>query len=210
MQRASRYLVALGSYRAHLTACLALFACLALADTAGAVPPVPADCDAVVDSGERIQCKYGNIVEQQLETAAMLANLPDLPQSQQQALMNQANRAENARSRASPIDFQQLTRKTESTCQVVELLIADMPVMGGDGDGICTMGETCSEVIGDGIGNDDGECSPRQGAKREVCVELCDAEALNSDENFDEAGIGGDVEGQLDEMTDQYVELNRS
>ena len=123
MQRASRYLVALGSYRAHLTACLALFACLALADTAGAVPPVPADCDAVVDSGERIQCKYGNIVEQQLETAAMLANLPDLPQSQQQALMNQANRAEIARSRASPIDFQQLTRKTESTCQVVELLI---------------------------------------------------------------------------------------
>ncbi len=176
MRRISQYLVSCGSQRALLTAALGLLASLAFAAAAGGVPPpMPEDCDVEPDIGVRIQCKYGNIIAQQMATAGMLSTLPDLPESQKQALMNQANRAENARSRASPMDFKQLTRKTDSTCQVVEFLVDGMAVMGGDGDGICEMGETCAEVIGDGIGDDDGECFPGQGGpKREICAEICD------------------------------------
>ena len=198
-----------------LAAAFVLLASLALVAPARAQAPMPVDCDTEEpdDSGARINCKFGNLIAQQIETATMMDGIPGLPQNQKDQIMDQAMRASNARGRATDEAFRGLTRRPDPTCQLVEFLDEGMPVGGGNNDGICQMGETCSEVLGDGIGDDDGVCQPRQGARREICVQICDEEGIALDEeNFDDDPFsnsrGRDTEDQLDDITDQYVELN--
>lgn len=170
--------------------------------------PIPDACDQQ-DSGERLKCRFGNIVSQQQATAGMITFMPDVPEVQKQGFMKQVQRNGRSHGRASAEDFKQLTRKSKSTCQIAEVIGDGM----GDDDGVCTGNEDCVEVAGDQIGDDDGICRPRNGRNRETCVEICDSEAVNSDPaNFDDdpAGdsTGRDIEEQLDDITDQYVELN--
>ncbi|MGH9750815.1 MAG: hypothetical protein ACRD6R_12935 [Candidatus Polarisedimenticolia bacterium] len=136
--------------------------------------------------------------------------MPSVPEKQKQALMKQVERNDRARGRTSAEEFKQLTKKSKTACQVLEIAGDNM----GDDDGVCTGNEDCVEVMGDQIGNDDGICRPRNGRNREACVEICDEEAINSDPgNFDDdptqPSLGKDVEEQLDDITDQYVELNQ-
>lgn len=167
--------------------------------------PMPDVCDQT-ESGERLRCHFGNIVAQQQETANMIDTMPNVPDIQKQAIKNQVARTDRARGRASNNDFKQLIRKTDLQCQIAELDAASGG--NGDGDGVCTGGEMCAEVLGDGIGNDDGVCQPRNGKKREMCVQLCDSEGINDNpDNFDQ-GLGADVEEQLMDLTDQYMRVN--
>lgn len=188
---------------------LALLTSFSLVTSISAQPPAPSVCDQQ-DSGERIRCRFGNIISQQRASAEMIAFMPSVPEKQKQALMKQVERNDRARGRTSAEEFKQLTKKSKTACQVLEIAGDNM----GDDDGVCTGNEDCVEVMGDQIGNDDGICRPRNGRNREACVEICDEEAINSDPgNFDDdptqPSLGKDVEEQLDDITDQYVELNQ-
>lgn len=192
----------------HALAVFSAFACLALADSTVAAPPPRETCDQQ-DSGERIKCKFGNLVTQQESTAGKIASMPETTEAQKMALMNKADQTRSAHTRASEGDFKQLTKKADPQCQIREIEGDGV----GDDDGICKGNEDCVEAMDDQIGNDDGICHPRNGKNREACVEICDAEGINSDpDNFDDdpdaESLGRDVETQLDAATEQYVEIN--
>lgn len=189
---------------------LAIFAAASLwaVSPAQAQAPVRDICDQT-DSGERIKCKFGNVIEQQRGTADMIQQMGMLPGNQVDALMKQVERAGKAQGRTGAMSFKQLTKKSEVDCQVQEV-IGDGK---GDDDGICTSGEDCAEVIGDQIGNDDGICKPQNGAKREMCVQICDSAAVNDNPgNFDDDpasnSADAEIEETLDDLTDQYEEIN--
>lgn len=173
-----------------------------------AVAPPPMQCDQP-ESGDRIKCKFGNIIEQQRGAAELLDQMGMLPPTQADALIKHIDRAGRGQSRSDAMSFKQLTRKAKVECQVKEI-IGDGK---GDDDGICTGGEDCEEVLNDQIGNDDGVCRPMNGKNREVCVEICDDDAINSDpNNFDDDPnantTGRDLEESLDDLTEQYEDIN--
>lgn len=191
---------------------LAVFSVLACLASPGTVvaqpPPAPATCDQQ-DSGERIKCKFGNLIDQEQTTAGMISSMPEATEAQKRALMNKSVQTSRAHGRTSEEDFKQLTKKASPQCQIREIEGDGV----GDDDGVCKGNEDCVEAMNDQIGNDDGICRPRNGKNREACVEICDAETINSDpDNFDDdpnqESLGQDVEAQLDEATEQYVEIN--
>jgi hypothetical protein len=135
--------------------------------------------------------------------------MPETTGSQRRALTEKAGNAGRAQGRASEEDFKQLTKKSALKCQVREIEGDGI----GDDDGICKGNEDCVEALDDQIGNDDGVCHPRNGKNRETCVEICDQEAINSDpDNFDDDpnqdSRGRDLEAELDQATEEYVEIN--
>jgi hypothetical protein len=109
-------------------------------------------------------------------------------ETQKENLKNARGRAEKARTRSKEAgSFKSVGRKQKSDCFLQEYdnpSDPDDPDDDGDNDGVCTnrhgVKETCAEVIGDQIGNDDGIC-------RERGQEICD-QPLNDqdDDNFDE------------------------
>lgn len=168
-------------------------------------PPTPGACNDS-DLGERIKCKFGNVLSQQEETAGMLNQMSEIPDAQKTALENQKERNMRVLGRSDAADFKQLAKKKDPQCQV-----AEDPNGNGDHDGICKGNEDCLEVIGDQIGDDVQPCR-RTGNPhdREVCVQMCDAEAVASEpDNFDESGRGNDLEEELDQATEQYEVLNQ-
>lgn len=187
---------------------LALVSTLAFAPAVFGAQPIPDSCDQQ-DSGERLRCRFGNIISQQQASADSIASMPTVPENQKQALMKQVERNGHARGRTTAEEFKQLTKKSKTSCQILEIAGDSR----GDDDGICTGNEECVEVVGDQIGDDDGICRPRNGRNRETCVEICDQEAINSDPgNFDDDpaqdSLARDIEQELDGITNQYVALN--
>lgn len=191
-------------------AAMALLSSLAFTSPLAAQPPPAPDACDQQDSGERIRCRFGNIVAQQQAASDLISLMPNVPENQREALRGQVERNGRAHGRTPASEFKQLTKKPATTCQILEIVGDGV----GDDDGICKGGEDCVEVLGDQIGDDDGVCKPRNGRNREACVEICDAEAIAADpDNFDDDpeqdSVGRDVEEQLDGITGQYVELNR-
>lgn len=181
-----------------------------VSNPAAAQPPIPVLCDQT-DTGERIKCKFGNILDQQNTATNMLGDMPAIPDNQKKAMTNLADRSNRAKERTQAKDFKQLTKKSNPQCQIAEVLNDGL----GDDDGICQGNEDCLEVLNDGIGNDDNICQTKgKPSEREVCVQICDSEAISSNpDNFDDPtqdSLGRDLEEQLDETTSQYVELNNS
>ena len=174
-----------------------------------AAPPMQ-DCSQP-DSGDRIKCKFSNILDQQQAAVDMLGDMTSIPPSQRDAMKNHAMRAQRAQGRSNAREFKQLTKKSNVECQIAEI-IGDGR---GDDDGICKGGnEDCVEVLGDGIGDDDGICR-RTGrpSEREACAQICDAQSINDNaDNFDDDPtqdtLGRDLEEQLDESAAQFEELN--
>ena len=187
---------------------LCLIVALGSVSQAPAVTPVREVCDQI-DSGERIKCKFGNVIEQQRGAAETMGQMGMLPPGQEETLIKHVGRAGRVKGRMGALEFKQLTRKSQVSCQTSEILGDGK----GDDDGICASGEDCQEVLGDQIGDDDGICRPRNGMNREVCVEICDADAVNADpNNFDDDptadSTGRDLEESLDDLTDQYEGIN--
>jgi len=176
------------------------------ASLAGSGTSIPAVCDQE-DSGERIRCKTQNVIDQQATSVEMMRKFPGMSDAQMHRLNKQVGRARNSESRTPGRDFKELTKKRASKCHIV-------PVDPNDADGICSGSEVCKEVIGDGIGDDDGTCKTKgKPSDREVCEEICDQEAITDPRSFDddpeEAGsLGADVEQGLDDATAEYVEFN--
>ena len=171
-----------------------------------AAPPTPQACSDP-DLGARVRCKFDNVVAQQDTTTDMLTQMPEIPDTQKQALMNQRDRLMTAFGRTTDDDYKQLAKKKDPKCQVAEVMNDGK----GDDDGICTGNEDCLEVIGDQIGDDIQPCKTTgKPSDREVCVEICDSMAVNSNpDNFDENGRGKDLEDELDDATEQYEALNQ-
>jgi len=159
------------------------------------------------DSGERIKCKTQNVIDQQAASVVMRREFPGMSDAQMQRLNKQVGRARNSESRTPGRDFKELTKKRANKCHIV-------PVDPDDDDGICRGNEVCKEAIGDGIGDDDGICKTKgKPSDREVCVEICDQEAITDPRNFDDdkeeaSSLGSDVEQGLDDATAEYVEFN--
>ena len=113
----------------------------------------------------------------------------------------------SSESRTSNKGFRELTKKRTEKCRI-------LPLDANDADGACTGNEDCKEVIGDGIGNDDGVCKTRgKPSEREVCEEACDEDANTDPRNFDDdpeefGSQGYDVEQGLDDVTAEYMEFN--
>jgi hypothetical protein len=186
-----------------------VLASLFLASVATAQPPPARESCDQQDSGARIKCKFGNVIAQQQAAAGKISGMPETSESQKKALTNKADNAGRSQGRASEEDFKQLTKKSTLHCQVREIEGDGK----GDDDGVCKGNEDCVEALNDQIGNDDGICHPRNGKNREACVEICDQEAISSDpDNFDDDpnqdSRGGDLEAEVDQATEQYVEIN--
>jgi hypothetical protein len=188
---------------------VAVFTSLFLTSAANAQPPPPPETCDQQDSGARIKCKFGNVIAQQQAAAETISGMPEASESQRLALTSKAENAGRAQGRASDEDFKQLTKKANLKCQIREIEGDGK----GDDDGVCKGNEDCVEALNDQIGNDDGICHPRNGKNRETCVEICDQEAISSDpDNFDDDpnqdSRGRDLEAELDQATEQYVEIN--
>jgi hypothetical protein len=189
---------------------IGIVACLLIAPSAVGAAPAMKNCDEP-DSGERIKCKFDNLLDQQQATVDMLGENESIPPNQRQSMKNRMIRSQRTQGRAAPQDVKQLTKRSKTECQVSEIIGDGL----GDDDGICKGGnEDCVEVLDDGIGDDDGICQ-RTGkpSEREVCAQICDAEAINANpNNFDDDpsqdSLGRDLEEQLSESTEQFAELN--
>ncbi len=185
---------------------LLAFALCLLPSVSSAIAP---DSCEQTDSGERLKCKFGNIIKQQEESADKLSSMGNIPQDRTDKLKRQVGKTKNTHGKTEIGDFKQFTKKQKVQCDIVELSIADGG--NGDDDGICEGNEICAEDNSDQIGNNDGVCSPKNGKKREMCLEICDDEAIRGNpKNFDDTpgSRGADMEQVLDDITDDYVELN--
>ena len=170
-----------------------------------AAPPQRQECNDP-DQGVRLRCKASNVVAQQEATSAMLNEMTEIPESRRQNLMKQTERTKQAHGRSESGEYKQLAKSKSPKCQVAEVMNDGK----GDDDGICKGSEDCVEVVGDQIGDDVQPCKTTGNRnEREVCVEICDQDAVASDpDNFDEAGRGQEAESELDDVTDEYVVLN--
>jgi hypothetical protein len=182
---------------------------------ARAAPPALRDCDAVVPAdryNDRLDCRTENVNEALFEYVdAVIAfdrlgrtmfRGPIFSDSQTESLLAGRERAQSAKNRAHDAQaFRGAVRKQKSAdedCYVKEI-IGDMGgPKGGDDVQPCEANEDCEEVIGDGIGDDDGICKMK-GANREVCVQVCQQPLLTDDDNYD-PNVAVDTEQGLDEL----------
>ena len=190
--------------------CRALMPLMALVLTLGTASLARAECDpATNNKGDQLKCKFDALA---VEGAALMEQLQQPPFAELQTpasldgLAKSKARLDKEKGRLQADDFRLLTKKKDASCQVVEAIGVD-----GNEDGVCDTknnpGETCAEIIGDGIGNDDGECSPMKGKKREACVQICDEATMQDEENVD-ADLAAEYEGVLDEVTGHAKEMN--
>jgi len=166
----------------------------------------PDKCSQYADKGERLKCKFERVNSKIGETLGNIDQLDILPPTQVKSLKNANSRAARDKDRAGSEGFKGLTKKKDVKCQTKEC----DPALSGNKNckplinpnGICDPDEDCLEVIGDGIGDDEQPCSPLHGKNKEVCVQICDQEAINGDEeNFDDQA-GSDWEGTLTDTAD--------
>ena len=167
-----------------------------------------AECDPTTNNkGEQLKCKFDALAS---EGEQLMDQLQEPPFGELQTdaakrgLSKSQDRLVKEKSRLKAEDFRLLTKKKDASCQFVEAA----GVAGNeDDDAVCDIKtETCAEVMNDGIGNDDGECFPLKGKKREVCVQICDETTLQDEENVD-PDLATEYEGVLDEVTGHVKEM---
>lgn len=192
---------------------LALAAIVAsgLAMSAQAAP----DCSDP-DKGQRIKCQTDGLLDAAQSSVDEAVAMGILTEKQKTNLNNSLDRGRKHSARTGPDGFKGLARKTEVGCAFKELSLEDAIDYGvtshpqwkgpGDGDGVCDTSpgskESCEEVIGDQLGDDDGLCWRRDGKKKEACVQLCDSEALSANEDNFDGERSEDIELAISEATE--------
>ncbi len=172
-----------------------------------AIATAATDCNSLTDRGERLKCKFDALADAGKKTIDYLQQPPFsnlATPSQMTGLTKYKEQLDRAKSRLRASDFRSMTKKRDSRCQLVE--------KEGNGDGVCEpeKGEVCAEALGDGVGDEDGICSPMHGRKREVCAQICDEEAIASDATNEDASLSSEVEGLYDDMNDHAEEMNNA
>jgi hypothetical protein len=131
----------------------------------------------------------------------MKPKLMDLPgfkdhPERQERLKRAMERGKNAHARSDGDDFRRLTKKKgkkkNEDCQFYAEIIGDDV---GNDDGKCTGQEDCLELVADGVGDDDGVCDD--------ALEVCECE-----DEYDQAGMGVEIEDSLDDTLDALDELD--
>ncbi|HXI03284.1 MAG TPA: hypothetical protein VNI57_08910 [Candidatus Saccharimonadales bacterium] len=180
-----------------IVARLCVFVALSLAVASAGRAAAP-DCTGKDrGGGECLKSKYGEVLDKQEQMKPKLMDLPcfkDHP-DRQERLQRAMARGRNAYDRSDDEDFRRLTRmkgKKAGACPFYAEIIGDGV---GNDDGRCTGQEACLEVIGDGVGNDDGVC--------DETVEVCECE-----DEYDQTGLGVDIEDSLDDTLNALDELD--
>jgi hypothetical protein len=187
----------------------------AVSHAAYAAPPMHRDCNSDFPSdqfNDRLDCKTENVNEAlyryidaaiELDTVGQsLGRSPIFSESQVQSMMAGRERAQNAKGRAHDAELfrgsVKKQKRVEDDCYIKEI-IGDMGgPHGGNDIQPCEAGENCEEVIGDGIGDDDGICE-MHGPHREVCTQVCQQPVQDDEDNYD-PNIAADTEQDLDEV----------
>ncbi len=166
-----------------------------MASSVWALPPTAQDCSQT-DSGERLKCKFDRMNSQIDDTLTEVERLDVVSPEQQTMLRNAHSRTQSEKNRVTAEGFRNLTKK-KGKCYFKE------KQGSGNGDGVCDpKTEQCEEVIGDQIGNEDGNCSPMKGGNKEVCVRVCDQEPGAADEEDFDPSAGNDIEQTLDDTAE--------
>ena len=172
-------------------------------------PPETRDCDTIDPSeyNARLDCKTENVnsalfglVDRVIEFDQMRVAYDQstvFTEEQKNNFLTARERAQNAKNRTNAAEgFKGAVKKQKS--QDEDCYIKELSGAGGDGDGVCEKNETCEEVIGDNIGNDDSVCTMK-GNEKEVCVQICQQPLLDDDDNYDPEALG-DMEEELTEF----------
>ncbi|MBT8092047.1 MAG: hypothetical protein KJN77_03355 [Gammaproteobacteria bacterium] len=164
------------------------------------------DCSWCSTKGEMLKCKFDLMTEEGQKTIDELQQPPYkdlLPPAQVEGLKKARDNMGRGKDRLKPDDFHLMAKKKATACQWVESSASNAQ---HNGDGICELKrEDCAEVPDDGIGNDDGICHPLNGKKREVCVQICDEEAVL----LDEANVDDDTVAELDGIFDNLAKHSK-
>jgi len=118
--------------------------------------------------------------------------------AQKEHMLKSRGRANRGRERVHLAGgLKRMGRKAKLECVVNEILGDGI----GNDDGICEKGEMCEEQLGDGIGDEDGLTEWKFCGKKELCVENCDEDAVDEvPDNYD-TGAVEDVEESMDDVT---------
>lgn len=167
------------------------------------------NCTNCIDTSEKLKCKFDRMAIEGKKTMELLEGVPGLlSPAQTHGIGKAKERMDRERGRLKPDDFKILSKKRSVNCQLVES--SEVGAIHND-DGICDpKNEDCAEVIGDGIGDDDGICSPMNGRKREVCVQICDEEAILVDESAMDENSAAELEGMYDTLTQHIEEVGET
>ena len=163
-------------------------------------------CQSCASNGERLECKFDALADEGDKLVGHLKESSFITPAQMKGLDNAKDRFEREKTRLKPEDFRLLTKKKNASCQVVEAEGVD-----GNEDGVCDIKvETCAEVKGDDIGDEDGICIMK-GPDREVCAQICDEEAtLYGEDTLDDDALATEIESTYDAMTGHLKEVNES
>jgi hypothetical protein len=117
---------------------------------------------------------------------------------QKNQMSNIKEHVKNEIGRTPPQDFKQLGKKRDFECYPREIIGDGV----GDDDGICKGNEPCAEVLDDGIGDDDGICVDK-GKYKEACIQVCDPDIIMAagDETNVDRGRAEDMEETLEDVT---------
>jgi len=179
--------------------------------------PVSQDCDSLYDPDQynsRIDCKTENINVALFDCVDAVIDFdrarrgmgrePIFTDSQTDQLLAGRDRAQSAKNRAHDAQsFRGQVKKQKAEdedCYTMERLNDNK----GDDIQPCVSGEDCEEVIGDGIGNDDGKCK-LQGNNREVCVQVCQ-QPLSTDADTYDPEQAFDTENGLEELAGALID----
>jgi len=158
------------------------------------------DCSAEADTGARLKCKTENLNDSfdSFTTTISNDNTGTFTAEQKNQIRNIKEHVSNETGRTPPQDFKQMGKKRDLTCHTREIVGDGI----GDEDGICTGNEPCAEVVDDGIGDDDGICVDK-GKYKEACVQICDPDLVmaEGDETNVDRGRADDMEQALDDVT---------
>lgn len=164
------------------------------------VQPAFADKPDPDELNERLNAKFeilnnslNNLVDQ-----AVNENGDMFTEAQKSKMLNEKSRAASSRQRVYEAGgMKRMARKAKIECIVKE---RDDDTAGNN-DGICEKDEICEEKLGDQLGDEDGKCEWKFCGKKEVCVEICDEDAVDSEgDNYDLQAVE-DMEGTLDDVT---------
>lgn len=167
------------------------------------------DCSWCSTKGETLKCKFDLMTKEGQKTIDELQQPPYndlLPPAQLEGLKKARDNMDRGKDRLKADDFHLMAQKRATACQWVE---STAPGARHNDDGVCDLKhEDCAEVPDDGIGNDDGICKPLNGKKREVCVQICDEEAVLLDESSVDDDTAAELEGIFDNLAQHSKEVS--
>ncbi|HSL23086.1 MAG TPA: hypothetical protein VK886_16265 [Vicinamibacterales bacterium] len=166
--------------------------------------PPAEDCGSIADSGERLKCKHGKVLDGQGRLIQKLETdfAQFIPADSIERLKRAHGRATRAKDRLHSKHFKSLGKKSPDpdACKIKALATHD-----ADGDGECDPGDQCEELIGDFVGDERQPCKMK-GKSPEACVEVCEGDDT-MEEDVDPQALE-DAEENYDDVIESLAAAN--